>query len=75
MYGIGQRVVHPMHGAGVIENVTEELLYGAARTYYVFRQAVSGLVLKLPTDNCEAIGVRLCTIGREWTRCSRPSHR
>lgn len=42
MYGIGQRVVHPMHGAGVIENVTEELLYGAARTYYVFRQAVSG---------------------------------
>ena len=59
MYGIGQRVVHPMHGAGVIENVTEELLYGAARTYYVFRQAVSGLVLKLPTDNCEAIGVRL----------------
>ena len=28
MYGIGQRVVHPMHGAGVIENVTEELLYG-----------------------------------------------
>ena len=59
MYGIGQRVVHPMHGAGVIENVTEELLYGAARTYYVFRQAVSGLVLKLPADNCEAIGVRL----------------
>lgn len=37
MYGIGQRVVHPMHGAGVIESVTEELLYGAARTYYVFR--------------------------------------
>ena len=59
MYGIGQRVVHPMHGAGVIESVTEELLHGAARTYYVFRQAVSGLVLKLPTDNCEAIGVRL----------------
>lgn len=59
MYGIGQRVVHPMHGAGVIESVTEELLHGAARTYYVFRQAVSGLVLKLPTDSCEAIGVRL----------------
>ena len=75
MYGIGQRVVHPMHGAGVIENVTEELLYGAARTYYVFRQAVSGLVLKLPTDNCEAIGVRLLYDRREWTRCSRPSHR
>ena len=32
MYGIGQRVAHPMHGAGIFENVTEELLYGAART-------------------------------------------
>ena len=31
MYGIGQRVVHPMHGAGVIENVTEELLYDRER--------------------------------------------
>lgn len=58
MYGIGQQVVHPMHGAGVIEGITEEILSGAARTYYVFRQAVSGLVLKLPADNCEAIGVR-----------------
>lgn len=58
MYGIGQRVVHPMHGAGIIESVTEELLSGAARTYYVFRQAVNGLVLKLPADNCDAIGVR-----------------
>ena len=58
MYAVGQSVVHPMHGAGVIESVTEELLCGAARTYYVFRQAVGALVLKLPADNCEAIGLR-----------------
>ena len=30
MYGIGQRVVHPMHGAGIIESVTEELPHEAA---------------------------------------------
>lgn len=30
MYGIGQRVVHPVHGAGIIESVTVELLSGAA---------------------------------------------
>ena len=75
MYGIGQRVVHPMHGAGVIENVTEELLYGAARTYYVFRQAVSGLVLKLPTDTARPSACGCCMTGRAWTRCSRSSHR
>lgn len=58
MYDVGQQVVHPMHGAGVIESITEELLSGAARTYYVFRQTVGGLTLKLPVDNCDAIGVR-----------------
>lgn len=58
MYGIGQQVVHPLHGAGIIVGMTEELLSGVMRTYYVFRHAVSGLVLKLPADNCDAIGVR-----------------
>ena len=33
MYVNSQREVHPLHGAGLIENLTEELLYGAARTY------------------------------------------
>ena len=75
MYGIGQRVVHPMHGAGVIESVTEELLHGAARTYYVFRQAVSGLVLSCPLITARPSACGCCMIGREWTRCSRPSHR
>ena len=58
MYRVGQAVVHPMHGAGVIENVIDEMPAGAARAYYVFRSRVSGLMLKLPVDNCEAIGIR-----------------
>lgn len=68
MYGIGQQVVHPLHGAGVIEDITREMLTGAACTYYVFRSAVSGLVLKLPQDNCEAIGLRLPLTEAELTQ-------
>ena len=58
MYRVGQAVVHPMHGAGIIENVIDEMSAGAARAYYVFRSRGSGLVLKLPVDNCAAIGIR-----------------
>ena len=58
MYRVGQAVVHPMHGAGIIENVIDEMSAGAARAYYVFRSRVSGLMLKLPVDNCAAIGIR-----------------
>ena len=58
MYLIGDKVVHPMHGAGIIEEITEERLGGKMNNYYVFRMMVSGLVLKLPVENCEAIGIR-----------------
>ena len=62
MYLIGDKVVHPMHGAGIIEKITEERLGSKLNSYYVFRMPVSGLVLKLPVENCAAIGVRsLCT--------------
>ena len=58
MYLVGDKVVHPMHGAGVIEAITEERLAGKRANYYVFRMPVGGLVLKIPTENCGSIGVR-----------------
>lgn len=58
MYLVGEKVVHPMHGAGIIEAITEEKLAGKRANYYVFRMPVGGLVLKIPTENCDSIGVR-----------------
>ena len=58
MYLVGDKVVHPMHGAGVIEGITEERVSGRKASYYVFRMPVGGLVLKIPTDNCGSVGVR-----------------
>lgn len=58
MYLVGDKVVHPMHGAGIIEGVTEERISGRKASYYVFRMPVGGLVLKIPTENCANIGVR-----------------
>ena len=47
MFRIGDKVVHPMHGAGVIDSITRERSGGAVREYYVFRTHMGGLVLKL----------------------------
>lgn len=58
MYLVGDKVVHPMHGAGIIEKITEERLAGQRTNYYVFRMPVGGLVLKIPTENCSGVGVR-----------------
>ena len=58
MYQIGDKVVHPMHGAGVIEGIVEEKISGALIPFYVFKMPISGLTLKIPTANSEMIGIR-----------------
>ncbi len=58
MFSIGDLVVHPMHGAGVIYDIVKEKVAGALQEYYVFRMPVGGLVLKIPTANSQMIGIR-----------------
>ena len=65
MYQVADRVVHPMHGAGIIESIVQARLGGQLGSYYVFRMPSGGLTLKIPTGSCGAIGVRaLSTSGR-----------
>ena len=58
MYQVGDKIVHPMHGAGVIESVVEERIAGKSVQFYVFKMPISGLTLKIPTANSELIGIR-----------------
>lgn len=58
MFSIGERVVHPMHGAGVIDDIVEERIAGVRQEYYVFKMPVGGLILKIPTANSAVIGLR-----------------
>ena len=58
MYTVGEKVVHPMHGAGVITEIAEEYLRGGVERYYVFTAPLSGLTLKIPVNNSGAIGLR-----------------
>ena len=58
MFQVGDKVVHPMHGAGVIDSIVDEKIGGAVQTYYVFRMSAGGLVLKIPVANSQVIGLR-----------------
>ena len=58
MFIVGDKVVHPMHGAGVIDSIVREKIAGAYHTYYVFKMPMNGLVLKIPTDHIDLIGIR-----------------
>ena len=58
MFSVGDLVVHPMHGAGVIDAIVHEKVAGSTQDYYVFKMPVGGLLLKIPTANSQAIGIR-----------------
>ncbi len=58
MYCIGDKIVHPMHGAGVIENIIEQKVDGTSRQYYVLKIPVGGMLVMIPIVSCDEIGVR-----------------
>lgn len=58
MFHIGDKVVHPMHGAGVIDGIVTEKVGSEKQDYYVFKMPVGGLVLKIPVATSGLVGLR-----------------
>ena len=58
MFSVGDQVVHPMHGAGVIDGIVREKVAGVVQDYYVFKMPVGGLLLKIPIASTQAVGLR-----------------
>ena len=58
MYHIGDKIVHPMHGAGIVDNIVENKINGVVRQYYVLKLPVGGMTVMIPTENSDEIGVR-----------------
>ena len=58
MFRVGDKIVHPMHGAGVVEDIVENKVNGVVREYYVMKLPVRSMVVMIPVHNCAEIGVR-----------------
>ena len=58
MFREGDKIVHPMHGAGIVESIVEKKVNGVTREYYVLKLPARSMVVMIPTDSCEEIGVR-----------------
>ncbi|MBS6881873.1 MAG: CarD family transcriptional regulator [Clostridiaceae bacterium] len=58
MFHIGDQIVHPLHGAGVIEDIVERTIDGTPAQYYALRPAFGDTQLFIPVDSCERLGIR-----------------
>ena len=68
MFQVGDKIVHPMHGAGIVDSIVQKKVNGVVREYYVLKLPVGGMLVMIPTHNCEEIGVRPVIPGEEADR-------
>jgi CarD family transcriptional regulator len=57
-YKIGDKVVYPNHGVGMIEQVSYGVLNGRTERYYMIRVVSSGLRVMVPQSNADVVGLR-----------------
>lgn len=58
MFSIGDRVVYPMHGAGVIEAIEEREIGGDLQHYYVIKLPLGEMKVMIPIASVDAVGIR-----------------
>lgn len=58
MFNVGDKVVYPMHGAGVIESIEEKEILGERQKYYVMRMPIGNMKVMVPLNNVGVIGLR-----------------
>lgn len=58
MYNIGDKVVYPMHGAGIITGKEEREILGEKKEYYILRMPINKMNLMIPIENIDELGIR-----------------
>ena len=58
MFSVGDKVVYPMHGAGIIEELEHLEVDGSSQIYYVMMIPTGNLKIKIAAKKAEDVGIR-----------------
>ncbi len=58
MFSVGDKIVYPMQGAGVIKGIEEKKILGETRKYYILKLPGSDINIMIPVETGESIGIR-----------------
>jgi CarD family transcriptional regulator len=64
-FHVGDKVVYPNQGVGIVEQISNRNLTGRAETYYLLKLSSKGLRVMVPMTNVAAVGLRKVAKGRE----------
>lgn len=57
-YNIGDKIVYPVHGAGVIESIENREIMGEKKEYYIMRMPIGDMKVMIPVATAKEIGIR-----------------
>ena len=58
MFQIGDRIVYPTHGAGIVEAIEDREIQGVTKQYYIMKLSIQNLQIMVPVGNEEKLGLR-----------------
>ncbi len=54
----GDLAVYPAHGVGRIESIESRMINGEKHDFYIMKVLENGMVIMIPTNNVESVGLR-----------------
>src|SRR5213593_5090921 len=57
-FEIGDKVVYPNHGVGIIEKISNRLVAGKFERFYLLRICSNDILIMVPTANAGEVGLR-----------------
>jgi len=58
MFKVGDLAVYPAHGVGLIERIESQEISGCRQDFYVMRILDNDMIIMIPTNNVENVGLR-----------------
>ena len=61
LFQIGDNIVYPMHGVGIINAIEEKEILGEKQLYYVIKMSISNIQIMIPTAKVLSSSIRPVT--------------
>lgn len=58
VFSVGDKVVYPMHGAGIIEAIEQKEVLDRVEKYYIMRMPIGDLRVMIPMSSGDELGLR-----------------
>ena len=58
MFNVGDLAVYPAHGVGIIEKIEAQEISGCRQDFYVMRILDNDMIIMIPTNNVDNVGLR-----------------